>query len=217
MNSWKEIIECETKKDYFINIIKFVQEDAKNYIIYPKHSDIFNAFKYCSYVNTKVVIVGMDPYHGPNQAHGLSFSVLPGFAPPPSLVNIFKEIKNDLNIEQPSHGCLIPWARQGVLLLNSFLTVRQGQAGSHRNIGWEQFTDTIISSANLIDRPIVFMLWGAFARSKKALITSPHHLILESVHPSPLSAYNGFFGCKHFSKTNEFLIKQNIDPINWLL
>lgn len=188
--------------------------DSNNGKIFPKRKDLFNAFELCSLENTKVLILGQDPYHRDNQAHGLSFSVPKGIAAPPSLKNIFKELKNDLNIDLPSHGCLESWAKQGVLLLNSILTVREGSPGSHKNIGWETFTNAVIKQVNDFERHIVFMLWGAFAKSKKVLITNERHLVLESAHPSPYSA-TGFFGCKHFSKANEFLIKNKINQINW--
>ena len=213
--NWQSIIKEESSKDYFKQITYFVQEDSKQHKIYPPHKDIFNAFKYCPFDKVKVVCLGQDPYHNPGEAHGLSFSVLPGVKLPPSLQNIFKELKNDLNIAAPNHGCLTSWAEQGVLLLNSFLTVRQNQPGSHQNIGWHIFTDKIISLLNNKNTPTVFVLWGNFAKKKKGLITNPAHLIIEGVHPSPLSAYSGFFGSKPFSKINNFLIENNIDPINW--
>lgn len=215
--NWKEIIKAEQEKEYFKNIIKFIQQDAKQNIIYPSSKDIFNAFKYCPFENVKCVILGQDPYHGPNQAHGLSFSVNEGVTIPPSLKNIYKELKDDLNIDLPSHGCLINWAKQGVLLLNASLTVQAHKPNSHKDIGWYDFTDKIISILNEKDVPVVFILWGAFARQKKDLIYNSNHLILESPHPSPFSAHNGFFGSKPFSKTNEFLIKNNITPIDWKL
>jgi uracil-DNA glycosylase len=228
--SWKEIIAQEKQKDYFKSLIAFVQEDAKTYKIYPAHNDVFNALEYCPLDKVKVVILGQDPYHQEGQAHGLSFSVPSEIIIPPSLRNIFKEIQNDLQLGflkevssalQPNYffnsGCLIPWARQGVLLLNAILTVRDSQPGSHRNKGWEIFTDTIINNINQIDRPIVFLLWGSFAKNKKGLLNNPKHLILEAAHPSPLSAHNGFFGCQHFSKTNRFLIKNVLTPIDWKL
>lgn len=215
--NWSEIIKEEQQKTYYKNMINLIKADMGAHTIFPKEKDIFNAFKYCSYDNTKVLILGMDPYHNPGQAHGLSFSVLPGIEIPPSLKNIFKEIKSDLGIEQPNHGYLMNWAKNGILLLNSALTVRQNEPGSHQAIGWRQFTDRIISVLNDKNSPIIFVLWGAFARKKKNLITNKNHLILEASHPSPLSAYNGFFGCKHFSKINEFLSKNSIEEINWNL
>ena len=178
--------------------------------------DIFNALKYTSYSDIKAVIIGQDPYHGVGQAHGLSFSVKKGVAPPPSLVNIFKEIKSDLGIDNMGkHGELTEWAKNGVLLLNSVLTVRANQARSHRNLGWEEFTDNVIRLINLREKPVVFMLWGADAKAKEKLITNPNHLILKAAHPSPLSAFNGFFGCRHFSKANEFLKSKEIEEIDW--
>ena len=216
MDTWKEFISSEAKKDYYEKLISFVQQDSKTFIIYPAHKDIFNAFKLTPLEQVKVVILGQDPYHNPNQAHGLSFSVPEDCEIPPSLRNIFKEIKEDLKLETEfNHGFLKSWAEQGVLLLNSVLTVRQNQPGSHKEFGWQTFTDNAISKLNDLERPVVFMLWGSFAKSKKKLVTNSKHLILETVHPSPLSAYNGFFGCKHFSKANQFLINNNITPIDW--
>lgn len=214
--NWSEFIKEESKKDYFKNIGEFVKKDSKEYKIFPPRKDIFNAFDSCPFEKTKVVILGQDPYHGPGQAHGLSFSVPYGIDIPPSLKNIFKELKSDLGIEISDNGCLTGWAAQGILLLNTSLTVRQGQAGSHSSIGWQTFTDTVIDFvANKDLKPLVFILWGAHARAKKKLIKYDGHLILESAHPSPLSAHNGFFGSKPFSKTNEFLTQNNIDPIDW--
>lgn len=215
--SWKQFIESESKKDYYKIIIDHVQQDAKKHTIYPKHEDIFNAFKYCSLDKVKVVILGQDPYINPGQAHGLSFSVPTDTQLPPSLKNIFKELKSDLGIDTPAHGCLELWARQGVLLLNSTLTVRQGQSNSHKNFGWETFTDAAIKKVNELEQPIVYLLWGSHARSKNKYITNSKHLVLESVHPSPLSAHNGFFGSKPFSQVNKFLIKNNVEPIDWSL
>ncbi len=215
--NWKNLFQEESQKEYYKNIIAFLQEDKKSYTIYPPREYLFNAFGLCPLDKVKVVILAQDPYHGPNQAHGLSFSVLPGVHNPPSLVNIFKEIKNDLNIVPPDHGCLTSWAEQGVLLLNASLTVRDGQPNSHKDIGWHIFTDKVISVVNNLDQPIVFLLWGAFARKKKILIDNKNHLILEAAHQSPLSAHSGFFGCKHFSQANEFLKKNNLKEINWKL
>jgi uracil-DNA glycosylase len=215
--NWEEIIKEEQKKPYYIDMVKQIKEEQSKYIIYPKREDIFNAFKICRFNKTKVLILGMDPYHNPGEAHGLSFSVLPKVKTPPSLKNIFKELKSDLNIDTPSHGCLIDWAKQGVLLLNSALTVRENQPGSHQKIGWHNFTDSIISHLNNKKTSVAFILWGNFARQKKNLITESHHLILESPHPSPFSAYSGFFGSRPFSKVNDFLISKNIEPINWHL
>lgn len=214
--NWKEFIEQESGKEYYSKLYKFLFEEGKTNIIYPPHNHLMSAFKLCPLDKVKVIILGQDPYHGPNQAHGLSFSVPPGEAIPPSLKNIFKEIKSDLSLEKNfTSGNLTGWAEQGVLLLNSILTVRANQAGSHREHGWEKFTDEAIKLINGLDSSVVFMLWGGFAKSKKKLITNPQHLVLEAAHPSPLSAHNGFLGCKHFSKTNEFLISKSYTPINW--
>lgn len=215
ITNWNELIKEEKQKDYFKNLVKFVQINGKKYTIYPDHKLVYSAFNLCHYDDVKVVILGQDPYHGPNQAHGLAFSVMNNVPVPPSLMNIFKEINSDLSIPIPSTGCLTPWAKQGVLLLNTILTVNEGQPGSHKGFGWEVFTDKVISCINQNNNPIVFLLWGAFAKSKKKLLTNPNHLILEASHPSPLGAYMGFKGCKHFSKTNEFLIKNNLKPIDW--
>lgn len=214
--NWKEIIKEESEKDYFKNLFDKIKSDSKNNVIYPPADDVFNAFKYCELDQTKVVILGQDVYHGPGQAHGLSFSVLPGVPLPPSLRNIFKELKNDLAIENKS-GCLIPWAKQGVLLLNSILTVRDGSPASHAKFGWETFTDKIIQTLNDKQQPVVFVLWGSFAKSKASLITNKYHHIITSAHPSPLSAHNGFFGSKPFSKINNFLIDNSNNPIDWSL
>lgn len=216
-NEWDNLLKQEFEKEYYINLRKFLVNEYNNYKIYPPANDLFNALKYTSYSDVKVVILGQDPYHGEGQAHGLCFSVKKGVTPPPSLKNMFKEIKEDLGIEPPSHGELTKWASQGVLLLNTTLTVREAQPNSHKGKGWEILTDKIIELLNWHDTPIVFMLWGSNARSKKALITNERHLILETVHPSPLSAYGGFFGCKHFSKANDFLIQNGLTPIDWSL
>jgi uracil-DNA glycosylase len=213
--NWKDFIIEEQSKSYYKSIIKHIDEDSSKYNIYPAKENIFNAFKLTPLDKTKVVIVGMDPYHGPNQAHGLSFSVLPGIDKPPSLANIFKELKSDLNIDGHEDGDLTSWAKQGVLLLNAALTVRESQPGSHQEIGWQIFTDAAIELINKKDSPVVFVLWGAFAKSKKKLITNTKHLILESAHPSPLSSYRGFFGSKPFSKINKFLIDNGNEPISW--
>lgn len=214
--SWKDFIDSESKKDYFKKLSDFLVEDSKSYIIYPRHAEVLNAFKYCPLNNVKVVILGQDPYHGPDQAHGLSFSVPNGQTMPPSLRNIFLEIKNDLGWKEPNKFTnLTPWTRQGVLLLNSVLTVRHGDPASHKNKGWEQFTDSAIKLVSEQTQPIVFMLWGSFAKNKKNLITNPNHLVLEAAHPSPFSAHNGFFGCKHFSRANEFITNHGGSPIDW--
>ena len=214
-STWDKLLKEEYKKDYFINLKNFIINEYKNKIIYPKMSLIFNAFIKTPYENVKVVILGQDPYHGENEAEGLSFSVKVGIAKPPSLINIFSELETDLGIKPPNHGSLVSWAEQGVLLLNSSLTVVKDKPKSHSNKGWETFTDEVIKIINKKDTPVVFILWGSDARSKKKLITNKKHLIIESSHPSPLSAYRGFFGSKPFSKTNEFLIKNNIKPIDW--
>lgn len=212
--TWKEFILQEQSKDYYKQIVNFIEQDKKNYNIFPNEDSIFTAFKKTPLDKVKVVILGQDPYIKTNQAHGLSFSVNEGIDIPPSLRNIFKELKSDINSTNTS-GCLLPWAKQGVFLLNAALTVRENQSNSHQNIGWHTFTDAAISLLNEQNSPIVFILWGNFARFKKYLITNSHHLILESSHPSPLSAHNGFFGSKPFSKTNQFLIKHNLTPIDW--
>ncbi|MGN1208624.1 MAG: uracil-DNA glycosylase [Christensenellales bacterium] len=213
--NWFEKLKEEFEKDYFKNLQNFLDEEYKNYTIYPKAENIFNALNLVKFDDVKVVILGQDPYHEPGQAHGLAFSVESGTLPP-SLQNIFKEIKNDLGIEMtPNQGNLTAWAKQGVLLLNTVLTVRRGQANSHKNKGWEILTSKILELLNNRQKPIVFLLWGSQAKSLGEKITNKNHLVLCSVHPSPLSAYAGFFGCKHFSKTNEFLIKNGENPINW--
>lgn len=214
-NDWAEFLNPELQKPYYLELRKFLVSEYKSRQIFPDMYDIFNALHYTSYKDTKVVILGQDPYHGDGQAHGLSFSVKPGVKAPPSLINIFKELKDDLGCEVPNNGCLNPWTDQGVLLLNTVLTVRAHQANSHRNMGWEQFTDRIIQLLNERQEPIAFILWGAPARKKKKMITNPKHFIVESAHPSPLSAYNGFFGSRPFSKVNAFLESVGKQPINW--
>lgn len=214
-NEWDEILADEFQQDYYKKIRYFLKQEYSEYTIYPPMEDIFNALRYTSYSEVKAVLLGQDPYHGPGQAHGLCFSVRPGVPAPPSLQNMFKELGSDLGIAPPPNGTLTGWAQQGVLLLNTVLTVRQGCANSHKNLGWSTFTDHVIEKLNTREQPIVFLLWGANARSKKKLITNPQHLILETVHPSPLSAYNGFFGCKHFSQCNAFLEANGISPIDW--
>ena len=213
---WKKALAPEFEKDYFVRLTDFVRQEYQQTTVYHPGRLIFNAFNLCPFDKVKVVIIGQDPYHGVGQAHGLSFSVKKGVAPPPSLVNIFKEIKSDLGIDNMGkHGELTEWAKNGVLLLNSVLTVRANQARSHRNLGWEEFTDNVIRLINLREKPVVFMLWGADAKAKEKLITNPNHLILKAAHPSPLSAFNGFFGCRHFSKANEFLKSKEIEEIDW--
>ncbi|MBZ4669886.1 MAG: uracil-DNA glycosylase [Oscillospiraceae bacterium] len=216
-NEWDNLLKDEFLKPYYLELREFLKKEYATQTIYPHMNDIFNSLKYTSYSDVKAVILGQDPYHGPGQAHGLCFSVKKGVAPPPSLVNIFKELSSDLNIPMPEHGELTKWAHEGVLLMNAVLTVREGEPNSHKGKGWEIFTDNVISLLNQREKPLVFILWGANARSKTKLITNPAHKILESAHPSPLSAYNGFFGCRHFSKTNEFLLENGIDQIDWRL
>lgn len=211
---WDVILANEFKKPYFKELGIFVKDEYKRKIIYPKYSNIFNSLRYTDYDEVKVVILGQDPYHGENEAHGLSFSVMDNVPRPPSLVNIFKELENDLNIRKQGNN-LESWARQGVLLLNSIMTVEKDRPLSHKNKGWEIFTDNIISLLNKREKPVVFVLWGSYARSKKELITNNRHYIIESVHPSPLSANRGFFGSKPFSKINNFLEKNNIEKIKW--
>ena len=214
-NDWAEFLNPELKKPYYLELRKFLVDEYKTRQIFPDMYDIFNALHYTSYHDTKVVILGQDPYHGDGQAHGLSFSVKPGVKAPPSLVNIFKELKEDLGCEVPNNGCLKAWSQQGGLLLITVLTVRAHQANSHRNMGWEKFTDRIIEILNEREKPIAFVLWGAPARKKKKMITNPKHFIVESAHPSPLSAFNGFFGSRPFSKVNAFLEAVGEKPINW--
>ncbi len=215
-NDWDKILDGEFEKDYYLNLRQFLISEYKSQRIYPSMYDIFNAMKLTSYNDVKCVIIGQDPYHGEGQAHGLSFSVRQGVTPPPSLVNIFKEIYSDIGINNSGkHGELTKWAENGVLLLNSVLTVRANQPRSHRGKGWEIFTTEVIRLLNLREKPMVFMLWGADAKAKAQFITNPNHLILTAAHPSPLSAYNGFFGCKHFSKANEFLRMNNMEEIDW--
>lgn len=214
-NDWNNYLKDEFQKPYYINLRKFLVDEFNNEVIFPDMYDIFNALHFTSYENVKVVILGQDPYHEKGQAHGLSFSVNPGVRIPPSLLNIYKELHNDLNCYIPNNGYLKSWADQGVLLLNTVLTVREGEANSHKNKGWEIFTDEIIKILNKREDPMVFILWGKNAQNKINLITNPCHLILKSVHPSPLSASRGFFGNHHFSKTNDFLRSINKEPIDW--
>ena len=214
-NDWAEKLRPEYKKEYYRKLFEFVGQEYGRTTVYPPGDDIFNAFHMTPLREVKVVIIGQDPYHEPGQAHGLSFSVKPGVDIPPSLENIYKELQTDCGCYIPNNGYLVKWAEQGVLLLNAVLTVRAHAAASHRGKGWEEFTDAAIRILNEEDRPIVFLLWGSFARSKKEMLTNPKHLILEAPHPSPLSAYRGFFGCHHFSKANEFLKQNNIKPIDW--
>lgn len=215
-NEWDELLKDEFEKEYYLQLRQKLINEYKTQRIYPGMYDIFNAMKLTSYNDVKCVIIGQDPYHGEGQAHGLSFSVRKGIAPPPSLVNIFKEIRDDVGIDNlGKHGELTKWAKDGVLLLNSVLTVRTNQARSHHGLGWENFTTDVIKLLDKREKPMVFMLWGADAKSKQMFINNPNHLILKSAHPSPLSAYNGFFGCRHFSKANEFLKANGMGEIDW--
>lgn len=213
-NDWDLLLEGEFQKAYYLELREFLKQEYKTRTVYPSAYDIFNALKSTPYKEVKVVILGQDPYHGPGQAHGLCFSVQKGVPKPPSLENIFKELLRDQNILPPVHGNLQAWALRGVLLLNTVLTVRAGEANSHKGKGWEFFTDKIIELLNKRDEPMVFLLWGANAKTKAGFITNPKHLVLTAAHPSPLSAYNGFFGCSHFSKANDFLSRYG-EPINW--
>ena len=214
-NDWQQPLEVEFKKPYYKDLYKKVLEEYRSRQIFPNPDDIFNAFHLTPLKDVKVVILGQDPYHNDGQAHGLCFSVKPDVEVPPSLVNIYKELQDDLGCRIPNNGYLVKWAKQGVLMLNTVLTVRAHQANSHRGIGWEQFTDAVIRAVDAQDRPIVFLLWGRPAQMKKSMLHNPKHLILEAPHPSPLSAYRGFFGCKHFSQTNAFLKKNGLAPIDW--
>ena len=214
-NDWDKILSEEFDKPYYQELRHFLDQEYATHTVFPLPKDIYNALRYTTYQDCKVVILGQDPYHEKGQAHGLSFSVNKGIAIPPSLENIYKELHDDLGCKIPHHGNLEKWARQGVLLLNAVLTVREHQANSHRGKGWEILTDTIIKKINEKDSPVVYILWGANARRKKEFITNPKHYIIESVHPSPLSAYNGFFGSRPFSKANRFLIEHGETPIDW--
>jgi uracil-DNA glycosylase len=216
---WKKALSNEFKKDYFLGIVALLKNEIESkQVIYPPGSHIFNAFNTTDLKDVKVVIIGQDPYHGPNQAHGLSFSVQKGIKPPPSLVNIYKEIEKDLGINMPrQYGDLTQWAKQGVLLLNASLTVRANQPNSHAGIGWQIFTDAVINVLNTQKKNVVFMLWGNFAKEKGAHIHEGRHLVLKAMHPSPFAADKGFFGCRHFSKANEYLVKNGIDPIDWII
>lgn len=215
-NDWAQYLQPEYKKEYYKNLYKKVNEEyGSGATIFPPSDDIFNAFHLTPLQEVKCVIIGQDPYHNVNQAHGLCFSVRPEVEIPPSLVNIYKELQTDLGCEIPNNGYLVKWAKQGVLLLNSVLTVRAHQANSHQGIGWEKFTDAVMDILNEQDRPIVFLLWGKPAQNKAARLNNPNHLILKAPHPSPLSAYRGFFGCKHFSQANTFLEQHGLSPIDW--
>ena len=215
LNDWDVLLKNEFEKEYYLSLREFLKSEYSTRRVYPPMNDIYNALRYTSYQNTRVVILGQDPYHGFGQAHGLCFSVKRGVPFPPSLKNIFKELENELSIPSPECGELVGWAKQGVLLLNTTLTVREGAPQSHKGRGWETLTDRIISLINEKRKPVVFMLWGGNARAKRTLITNRSHLVLECAHPSPLSAYAGFFGCNHFKIANDFLINNNLAPINW--
>ncbi|MED5020272.1 uracil-DNA glycosylase [Paenibacillus chibensis] len=216
-NDWDEQLREEVDKPYFNDLRYALAKEYKLHTVYPSKENLFQALKLTSYEHTKVVILGQDPYHGPGQAHGLSFSVMPGVRIPPSLVNIYKELHSDLEVPIPNNGYLVPWAKQGVLLLNTVMTVRDGQANSHKGLGWERFTDAVIEKLNEREKPVVFILWGSHAQKKGAFIDRNKHLVLESVHPSPLSAHRGFFGSRPFSKANAFLASQGMEPIDWTL
>lgn len=213
--SWQKILQEEFEKPYFKNLVSFVKDEYTSQKVYPPGNQIFNAFEHCPFDKVKVVILGQDPYHGPNQANGLAFSVKDGVRIPPSLINIFKEIKNDLGKDLPATGNLERWADQGVLLLNATLTVRAGDAGSHQKKGWEEFTDAVVRKVNDLKEGVVFMLWGAYAQKKGAFIDERKHLVLKAAHPSPFAADRGFFGTHHFSKANEYLKQQGKEPIAW--
>ncbi len=214
-NDWLPYLKEEFSKKYYKELYSFVKDEYTNNVIFPPSDSIFSALEHTPISNVKVVILGQDPYHEPGQAHGMSFSVKPGVKIPPSLLNMYKELQDEMGLYIPNNGFLEKWANQGVLLLNTVLTVRSGLANSHKGKGWEQFTDAVIKAVNMQDRPVVYLLWGANARSKRSLVINPKHLVLETVHPSPLSAYNGFFGCGHFKKANDFLTENGITPIDW--
>lgn len=214
-NDWLDAVNTEFTKPYYASLYKYIKEEYSRYVIYPPAEDIFNAFHFTPLSKVKVVILGQDPYHGPDQAHGLCFSVKKEVDIPPSLVNIYKELNSDIGCYKPDNGYLKKWAEQGVLMLNTVLTVRSGAANSHQGKGWEQFTDATIQAVNAQDRPIVYMLWGRPARAKKPMLVNSKHLVIESAHPSPLSAYKGFFGTKPFSRANEFLSQNGVTPIDW--
>ena len=214
-NDWDALLREEFGKEYYLKLREFLKSEYSTRRIYPPMNDIYNALRYTTYADARVVILGQDPYHGAGQAHGLCFSVKPGIVPPPSLKNIFKELAQEVGMSMPESGELTDWAKQGVLLLNTTLTVREGQPQSHKGRGWETLTDRIIELMNEKKAPVVFMLWGSNARAKRALITNKDHLVLECAHPSPLSAYNGFFGCGHFKRANGFLEENGLVPIDW--
>ena len=214
---WQDILGPETEKPYFQTLQAFVAAERQRFTAYPKESEVYSSLEYTPYEAVRVMILGQDPYHGPGQAHGCAFSVRPHVPPPPSLVNIFKELQNDVGATPPDHGCLVPWARQGVLLLNAVLTVRAGQANSHQGKGWEQFTDAVFRAVNKKQTRVVFILWGAYARRKAELVDLTRHVILQSAHPSPLSASSGFFGSRPFSRANAALRQAGLPEINWQL
>lgn len=215
IQTWQDLFSQEEQKEYYQNLMQFLDQEYKTKTIFPPREDLFTCFKLCPYDKVKVVILGQDPYHQPNQAHGLCFSVRKGVKIPPSLRNIYKELKSDLDIDMPTHGYLVDWAKQGVFMLNAVLSVECGKAGSHQKKGWEQFSDTVIQELNNRKEGIVFILWGNWAKKKAELITNPAHKILTAAHPSPLSAYHGFFGSKPFSTTNQLLIEMGHTPIEW--
>lgn len=215
--SWLPALVAETDQPYYQQLYRFVSEERKKYRVYPPGPDVFNALRYTPFEQVRVVIIGQDPYHDENQAHGLAFSVRPGVPAPPSLQNVYKELRNDVQFRVPNHGCLIPWAEQGVLLLNAVLTVRAHQANSHQGKGWENFTDAVLRAVNEVNRRVVFLLWGSYAQRKAEGIDTSRHTVLKAPHPSPLSASRGFFGCAHFSQTNTALQSAGLAPINWQL
>jgi len=214
-NDWDQLLGQEFEQEYYVNLRQKLAKEYQTTTVYPTKENIFNALKYTPYKDVKVLLLGQDPYHGAGQAHGLAFSVQKGIQKPPSLVNMFKELQSDLGILPPSHGCLTDWTKQGVMLLNTVLTVRKGEPNSHKKLGWTTFTDRIISLLNAREDPVIFLLWGRNASEKLPLITESRHYVLSTVHPSPLSASRGFFGCKHYSKVNEILSRMGKDPINW--
>lgn len=216
-NDWNAILAEDFKKDYMRELSSFLKKEYGTHTVYPPVNDIFNALKYTPFESVRAVIIGQDPYHGQGQAHGLCFSVKKGVDIPPSLANIYKELHSDIGFEIPNHGCLTSWAKNGVLLLNAVLTVRDGEANSHKNKGWEKFTDTVIEKINKKEDPVVFLLWGNNAKAKAGLITNNRHLILEAAHPSPLSASRGFFGCRHFSKANRYLRASGLPEVDWTI
>jgi len=215
--SWLPVIGEEQNKPYYHELYRFVGDERRKHVVYPPGPDVFNALRYTPYDRVRVMVIGQDPYHDAGQAHGLAFSVLPGVPPPPSLLNIYKELHTDVGFRIPKHGCLVPWAEQGVLLLNAVLTVRAHQANSHQGKGWETFTDSVIRAVDRKATPVVFLLWGSYAQRKAELVTNPQHVILKAPHPSPLSATRGFFGCRHFSKANAALAAAGLPPIDWQL